>query len=576
MKKPGSAKSNTETTLDRLTAEQHPPYIWFVVLLLFYAAATVGTMWTSSAEGVTFLFGQPVPYRSVTGAFSALGNLSIVLLVVFYKKQGFIVSLIILLGMFPNLLRGMIVQHNMNNISGLATNTLILVAIILLYSNSRKLQKYQTRLRDQAVTDRVTGLPNEFACTELMEELVKRGEPFAVAAMKLNYFKRVNNTMGQNTGLKVLAAVVERWRSIADGHRSGTLDFLTVQSVDEFVLVIREFGAEEDIRRTIDCYQDAVQEKITIDDTDYFLSACFGYAVYPADAADVETLQAAARGALALARSTHGTEMVRRFTPDMLDAQRVLETERRLRAALEDGRMQFHLQPQYDMEHRLIGFETLARVLDADGGVAMNPGDFIPVAEQMGLIDKIDYTVFREAAVFFSALLKKTGRPLTLSVNVSVRYLMKNSFIDEVREILDVSGVPARQVQIEITESIMIESVEKALQRVSELKAMGISIAIDDFGTGYSSLSYLSSFPADQLKVDKSFIDQMNTGDEQKQYVATIISIGHVMKFDVIAEGVEEPAQLETLKSIGCDYIQGFIWGRPLSPAEAEALALGA
>ena len=151
---------------------------------------------------------------------------------------------------------------------------------------------------------------------------------------------------------------------------------------------------------------------------------------------------------------------------------------------------------------------------------------------------------------------------------------MKSDFVDEIRELLDTSGIPAKNLEIEITESIMIESFEKALLCIDELKKMGLQIAIDDFGTGYSSLSYLNRFPANLLKIDKSFIDKMNTSDSSTQYVAEIISIGHVMGFDVISEGVEEDEQLETLKNIGCDYIQGFIWGKPLSAEDAEKLVL--
>ena len=149
---------------------------------------------------------------------------------------------------------------------------------------------------------------------------------------------------------------------------------------------------------------------------------------------------------------------------------------------------------------------------------------------------------------------------------------MKSDFLDEIKALLNDSGIPADQLEIEITESIMIDSFDKALHCIDELKSMGIQIAIDDFGTGYSSLSYLHRFPANLLKIDKSFIDKMNTGESSRQYVAAIISIGHVMGFDVISEGVEEPDQLETLKNIGCDYIQGFIWGRPLSAEDAEKL----
>ena len=194
------------------------------------------------------------------------------------------------------------------------------------------------------------------------------------------------------------------------------------------------------------------------------------------------------------------------------------------------------------------------------------------MAEKTGLIDKVDISVFKKSIEFLERMMKERGADFTISANVSVRHLMKNNFLDEIRTILREHDVPADHIEIEITESIMIDSVEKALQCINEIKEMGMKVAIDDFGTGYSSLSYLNNFPADMLKIDKSFIDLMNTNESSRQYVATIISIGHILNLEVISEGVEDPAQIEVLKNNGCDYIQGYVWGKPMPPEEAEKL----
>ncbi len=255
----------------------------------------------------------------------------------------------------------------------------------------------------------------------------------------------------------------------------------------------------------------------------------------------------------------------------MLSYEHEMEIEQKIRSALEDDRVFYHLQPQFNIDHQLRGFEALARIKDKDGKL-ISPGEFIPVAEKTGLVSRIDSTVFRKAAAFFGDAVRKSSSDITLSVNISVQHLMKNSFISEVKSILDECNVPAKLIEIEITESIMIDSAETAFKHLDELKQLGLRIAIDDFGTGYSSLSYLNKLPADLLKVDKSFIDQMNATDSTRQYVAAIISIGHIMNMDVIAEGVEEEEQMETLRNIGCDFIQGFIWGRPIPPEEAEKL----
>ncbi|MCR5011008.1 MAG: EAL domain-containing protein, partial [Lachnospiraceae bacterium] len=164
---------------------------------------------------------------------------------------------------------------------------------------------------------------------------------------------------------------------------------------------------------------------------------------------------------------------------------------------------------------------------------------------------------------------------ITLSLNASVKHLMKSDFMDELKGLLDTYEIPAGNLEVEITESIMLDSADKALACINRIKEMGIKIAIDDFGTGYSSLSYLSKVPADLLKIDKSFIDEMNNSDASKKYVAAIVSMGHIMNMEVISEGVEDDAQIETLREIGCDFIQGFVWGRPLPAEDAEALVKG-
>ena len=245
--------------------------------------------------------------------------------------------------------------------------------------------------------------------------------------------------------------------------------------------------------------------------------------------------------------------------------------ERKIRVALHEDAFMAYLQPQYDMSHNLRGFEALARMKDSDGNF-ISPAEFIPIAEKVGLIDCVDNMVFKKSAAFFSSLIKKTGLDLTLSLNASVRHLMKNDFLDEIRSLIDISGIAPGQLEIEITESILMDSADKALQCINKLRDMGIKLAIDDFGTGYSSLSYLNKIPANLLKIDKSFIDKINANESSKQYVAAIISMGHIMGLDVISEGVEEEEQLEALRSIGCDYVQGYIWGRPMSAEDAEKL----
>ena len=434
--------------------------------------------------------------------------------------------------------------------------------------------KVVKRLKHMSYTDALTGLPNRFALTEYITDLINKKEKFAAVSIDLNDFKHVNDTLGFDTGNKVLIEVTGRWKDASDKDTSSAEKYLTCIGGDEFFVVISGYETEEELKKTVSLYNDALSEILTVEGCDLYVSASIGYAEYPTDADTTDSLISHANAAMNEIKKANSSEHILKFTPDILKDEYILEIENMIRYALENDTVYFNLQLQYDMNHKLRGFESLARMKDSEGNV-ISPGEFIPVAEKVGLIDRVDGTVSRKAAMFFGELLRKTGAELTLSLNASVRHMMKSDFLDEIRSILKDSGVPANRIEIEITESIMIDSVDKALRCIDELKSMGIQIAIDDFGTGYSSLSYLNRFPADLLKIDKSFIDAMNTSDSSRQYVAAIISMGHVMGFDVISEGVEEPDQLETLKDIGCDFVQGFIWGRPLSAEAVEELVAG-
>ena len=602
-KKSDRSRATIEKTLHDLFENVRFPKLGFFVLIFLYIGSYALVVLTSHSEAAIMLGGQPIPYRSITGVFSAIGNLCIVLLVVLYKKPGFLVSMCFLLVSFPSAMTGIIKNGNYISIAGIFTNMLTLIAIYMIYSTNTKAEKAQARLRDQAVTDSLTGLPNRFASSELMGALAAKGEKFAVAVLNLKNFKGVNNTMGHSAGNAVLKEVAFRLKKAADSRQTNTHDFVASQGGDEFLLIIRDFRNNDEILETLEQYENVLKDRITVDGCDFFFSASIGWAVYPEDADTVDALLACTSTAVAEVKRSDSGSHILRYTPEIANIEHTLEIERKIRTALENDTLFFELQPQFDMKHQLSGFEALARMKDEDGNYIV-PGEFIPVAEELGLIDQIDYVVFKKAAGFFGKLIRETNTKSVLSVNVSVRHLMRNSFLDELREVLKSTGMPPEQLEVEITESIMIDSVDKALLKstgmppeqleveitesimidsvdkaldcINEIKKLGIKIAIDDFGTGYSSLSYLNDFPADMLKVDKSFIDRMNTNDSSKQYVAAIISIGHVMNFTVISEGVEQPDQLDTLRNIGCDYIQGFIWGRPMAPDDAENLVKSA
>ena len=564
---------NAESILDHLTSHATGSTLGYVILLILYIAATLIVNATAGSHKEIVIAGAPIGEYTFAGVFSAISNICILLLVANHGKLGFYTALIAVLAQLPPMFFGILIRHNFSSIPGFFISIFTLIAVFTLNSSNKKAEKYQEKIREQAVKDSLTGLPNRFACEVVLNGLIESGVRFALVIADLKNFKSINDTMGHETGNSVLFTVGKRLKEAAESSENG--DFIARMGGDEFAVVIQGYGTDEELREAVKKYAAVLEKRLTLDNIDYFLSACFGYAEFPFDTEKADTLYTYADAAMYEAKQPGSTETILRFAPEMLRLEQSMEIEQKVRAALDNDTIFFALQPQFDLSHRLRGFEALARMKDADGNF-ISPGVFIPAAERAGMIDKVDLSVFRKSAAFFGMLIGKTGLDITLSINVSVRHLMKNGFLDEIKAILDSCGVPASQLEIEITESVMIESAEKALQCISSIHDMGMKIAIDDFGTGYSSLSYLNSFPADLLKIDKSFIDKMNSTDKSKQYVAAMISIGHIMNFKVISEGVEQPEQLETLREIGCDYIQGFIWGKPLTPEDAEKVTLEA
>lgn len=563
--------SNIDKTLKNLSLNKEAPKSAFILLVLLYTITSVLTTRTSVMQGSIAIGDQMIKYNSFTGVFSMLGYICIICLVMLFRKVGYIVSMAAIILQSPLMIFNIFVRGNLHSLPGLFSSVLIIGAISIIHFNYKKVLNYQQSIREQAVTDRITGLPNRFACNELLTDLQRRGEPFVLVSVDLNDFKSINDTMGHDTGDQVLREVARRWKDLANSLSTETVDFVARNSGDEFMIVISEYPSVKEIENTINAYREVLEKKITIDDCDYYLTACFGYSFFPEDSDVIENIYLFSDAALHEVKKAGSGSRISRFTPDVLSFERDLEIERKIRTALNSDKIFFNLQPQYDINHNLRGFEALARMKDDDGSF-ISPADFIPVAEKTGLVDRIDMRIFELSMEFLEKVTRETGTEVMMSVNVSVRHLMKNTFIEDIKNILKAHNIAPERVEIEITESIMIDSAEKALQRINEIKAMGMKVAIDDFGTGYSSLSYLNNFPSDLLKIDKAFIDQMNMSESSKQYVAMIISIGHILHLKVISEGVESPDQVEVLKKIGCDYIQGFVWGKPMQPEEAGRL----
>ena len=287
MKNSGSAfgtNRDIDSTLKNLSGHKSVSKFAFAVILLLYIVASFFTVWTTRVPGVLMVFGNPIPPNFFTGVFSAISNICIVFLAVFFGKTGYITALVVLVLNTPMMVVSILVQHNYSAISGFFTNLLTVVAITIIYINNCRIGKYQKKMGEQAVTDMLTGLPNRFACTEFMDDLARRGIEFAIVSIDLNNFKSINDIMGHEVGDAVLNEVASRWKVLADSHMSGTQDFIARLGGDEFSLIVRDFHSDTDIMDTINSYKYELERKLTIENCDYFLTARFGYAKFPEDA----------------------------------------------------------------------------------------------------------------------------------------------------------------------------------------------------------------------------------------------------------------------------------------------------
>ncbi len=570
-----SEKRILEKTLENLSFAKNPPKLGLVLLAILYLASYFAMPFLVNSPFAVDYNGTTIGIDSFAGVLSSIFNVFAIFLTLYYGDVGFSISVVVLILNIPMIISNVMRNHNLGNISGVFTTLVTILTLIVIYFNNKRIEKYQDKLMKQAVTDILTGLPNRFACAELVEDLIRKNQPFAVLSINLNGFSDINDTMGFDIGNEVLMEISSKWKLIADMEVSGTLDFIARLGGDEFALVIRKYKNEKELMNTINMYRDVLGYKLLIHDYEIQVSASYGFVEFPSEAKDVDSIFSFSNRAMLKAKESKEENNLLRFNEEMLIDRHITELENEIKAALQNNTIYYSLQPQFDMNHKLRGFEALARIKDKRGN-NISPGEFIPIAEKEGFIDKVDLVVFKKAAKFVGKLIQESGCDFTLSINISVKHLMKKHFLDELKDILDVSDLPPHNLEIEITESIMIESVEKAFKCIGDLKAMGIQIAIDDFGTGYSSLSYLFNFPATLLKVDKSFIDKMDDNASSRKYVETIISLGHIMGIDVLAEGVETEDQIETLRAIGCDYIQGYVWGKPLKDKEAREVVLEA
>jgi len=427
------------------------------------------------------------------------------------------------------------------------------------------------QIRRMAYTDVLTGLSNRTHLNEWLEEEIKNARcgksQGAVLFVDLDDLKNVNDTLGHSYGDAIIMEAGKRIANEVDKNA-----FVGRIGGDEFVVILPEYKDQDCIVPIVNRIKDALCKDAKVFGESFHLSASIGVAIYPDDGDTTEAVLKNADNAMYFAKNS-GKNCWKFFDANMQAAvyEKMLLTNK-LRRAVENKEFELYYQPQVRVTDGVImGFEALIRWNSPEHGVIM-PARFIPLAEQNGLIKAIGSWVLQEACQFARRLTDKGWKNIYIAVNVSPCQVSADDFIDNVRDAIHNAGIAPYQLEIEITETVLIASLNESICKLSELRLMGVRLALDDFGTGYSSLTYLQQLPVQTLKIDKSFIDMILVAGSKKKIISTIIDIAHIMEMKVIAEGVEAEKQLDYLKQCHCNLVQGYLFSRPVP--EKEALRL--
>lgn len=470
--------------------------------------------------------------------------------------------------------------HRRGLILAVGHGSLWIIGLAGLGISGRLLRKRDDALRRSAYYDALTGLPNRTLLLDRLQLAIanatRHGRTGAVLFIDLDHFKTINESLGHSMGDGLIREVAVRLRELL--RRSDTL---ARTGGDEFVVVLTELNEEAETaageaQRFAERVRDVLTSPFTIEGRELHTTPSIGIALFPIDAENGDDVLKQADTAMFRAKE-RGRNLVRFFRPSMQHAaSERLAMHNGLRHALGRGELTLRYQPQVAVTRgQIIGAEALLRWYHPVKGL-ISPAQFIPVAEETGLIIPIGEWVLRTACQQMADWRPLVARSdFRIAVNVSPRQFRQKDFVERVIAILDETGADPRRLELELTEGTLVDNVEDAVAKMKSLKDWGVRFAIDDFGTGYSSLAYLKQLPIDVLKIDKSFIDDITTDPNDMAIVETILAMAWRFEIDVVAEGVENQAQLDFLRIRVCDAYQGYLFSPPTTPDEIQELLAG-
>ncbi len=428
----------------------------------------------------------------------------------------------------------------------------------------------EEQVRYQAYHDALTDLPNRVSFAEHLEEAVRRAKrarwPLAVMFLDADQFKRVNDSLGHEAGDQLLRVLAAR---ISASVRE--TDLLFRMGGDEFTVLLEDVRGPEEAASVAQRILEAMREPLQLQHHELTVSVSIGIAMYPKDDDSGERLVQSADTAMYRAKEL-GRNRYAFFTPEMnerVESQLLLEAA--LRRALKQSEFRLHYQPRVTTGGRIMGVEALLRWAHPERGL-VEPAQFIAALEETGLIVPVGTWVLREACRQAAAWQDAGHAPLRVSVNLSSRQFRSETLVDAVAEALREARLDAQWLEVELTESLLMENLDRAMVIMGRLKELGVGILIDDFGTGYSSLGYLKRFPIDGLKIDRSFVRDLANSRKDAAIVESIAALAQSLGIGLVAEGVEQPRQAEFLRAHYCTELQGYLFGRPMAAAALEEI----
>ncbi|KPH94261.1 diguanylate cyclase [Pseudoalteromonas porphyrae] len=418
--------------------------------------------------------------------------------------------------------------------------------------------------------DQLTDLPNRILLHDRVSRAcylsTKNGLIVALMLIDIDHFKYLNDTLGHHHGDLIIKQVAKRLESIVDVNTT-----LARVGGDEYVLLLPDLKSANHVDAVAADIVHSMNQPFRIEGEEFNLSVSIGISINPTDSRTAEEMMAHADAAMYKAKE-QGRNRFCYYSDDLekLFHQRQ-SIDKLLRAAIENNSLEIFYQPKLKLSQKeVVGAEALVRLRDNVGHL-ISPIDFIPLAEETGLIHALGHDVLKKSCIAAKRWLDK-GKPLKIAVNIAAKQFSNPKFTESVAQVLEETQLPSRYLELEVTESALMHNFDDTIKTLNDLCALGLTIAIDDFGTGYSSLSYLKLFPVDVLKIDQSFVRDMVSDDQSKNIVQAITHLAHSLNLQLVGEGIEEQAHLDMLIKFGCQEGQGYLFSRPLPEAEFEAL----